>query len=144
MGHEHSLVDEFLAIGFVCIFLYHLNQAMQKASGIDWDNIELFRITDIYAKDCELKTNQSTVDNSRTETKKRQTQNKKKKTQKKKKQKKPEERNSNGYTALQQDCFDALSALGFKYKKEKQFILNKTFNEHKPATVEEFISLVFK
>ena len=83
MGHEHSLVDEFLAIGFVCIFLYHLNQAMQKASGIDWDNIELFRITDIYAKDCELKTNQSTVDNSRTETKKRQTQNKKKKTQKK-------------------------------------------------------------
>lgn len=140
MGHEHSLVDEFLAIGLICIFLYHLNQAMQKASGIDWDNIELFRITDIYEKDCELKTNQSTVDKSQTETKKRQIQKKKKK----KKQKKPEERNSNGYTALQQDCFDALSALGFKCKKEKQFILNKTFNKHKPATVEEFISLVFK
>jgi hypothetical protein len=55
--------------------------------------------------------------------------------------KKEEHRNSNGYTQLQQDCFDALAALGVKTKKERTFIVNNTFNQHNPKTVQEFLQL---
>lgn len=55
--------------------------------------------------------------------------------------KEEEQRNSNGYTALQQDCFDALKSLGIKSKNERKFIVNKTFNKYNPKTVQEFLQL---
>lgn len=48
-------------------------------------------------------------------------------------------RNHNGYTDLQQDCFDALKALGIKTVKERKFIVSNTFNNHNPKTVQDFL-----
>lgn len=50
-------------------------------------------------------------------------------------------RNSNGYTDLQQDCYEALRSLGVKTARERKFVVNNTFNQHNPKTVEEFLSL---
>ncbi len=50
-------------------------------------------------------------------------------------------RNSNGYTDLQQDCYEVLRSLGVKTARERKFIVNNTFNNHNPKTVEEFLSL---
>tara|TARA_Y100000004_G_C8887142_1_gene400301 strand:+ start:153 stop:620 length:468 start_codon:yes stop_codon:yes gene_type:complete len=51
------------------------------------------------------------------------------------------ERNHNGYTPLQQDCFDALKSLGIKGVRERKYIVSKTFNEHDPKTIQEFLTI---
>lgn len=48
-------------------------------------------------------------------------------------------RNHNGYTQLQQDCFDSLKSLGVKGVRERKFIVSNTFNKHNPSTVQEFL-----
>lgn len=50
-------------------------------------------------------------------------------------------RNANGYTQLQQDCFDALKSLGVRTHKERTFIVNSTFNKYNPKTIQEFLKL---
>lgn len=50
-------------------------------------------------------------------------------------------RNHNGYTPLQQDCFDALKSLGFKGVRERKYIVSKTFNEYDPKTIQEFLTI---
>ena len=50
--------------------------------------------------------------------------------------KKPVERKA--YTPLQQDCYEALLALGMG-KKESKFVVNNTFNNHDIKTIEEFL-----
>ena len=58
------------------------------------------------------------------------------------KQSKPAQpRNHNGYTDLQQDCFDALKSLGIKSVRERKYIVSKTFNEHDPKTIQEFLTI---
>jgi hypothetical protein len=52
-----------------------------------------------------------------------------------------ESKNADGYTQLQQDCLDALKALGVKTKKERTFIVHTTFNKHNPTTIQEFLQL---
>ena len=47
--------------------------------------------------------------------------------------------NHNGYTELQQDCFDSLKTLGIKGVRERKFIVSETFNKHSPTTVQEFL-----
>jgi len=65
-----------------------------------------------------------------------------KNTQQEKKEKiKAVPRNKNGYTQLQQDCFDALTSLGFKNKKEKVYMVNHTFNKYSPKSVQDFLKL---
>ena len=56
------------------------------------------------------------------------------------KPKKPK-RNSNGYTELQQDCFEALKSLGMKTVRERKYIVSTVFNNHKPSTVQDFLKL---
>jgi hypothetical protein len=51
------------------------------------------------------------------------------------------ERNQNGYTSLQQDCFDALKSLGIKAVRERKFIVSTVFNEHDPSTVQDFLKV---
>ena len=50
-------------------------------------------------------------------------------------------RNSRGYTELQQDCFDALKSLGIKSIREREYLVSKTFNDHQPKSLQEFLSL---
>ena len=50
-------------------------------------------------------------------------------------------RNKNGYTDLQQDCFDALKSLGMKTVRERKYIVSAVFNEHNPSTVQDFLKL---
>lgn len=50
-------------------------------------------------------------------------------------------RNHNGYTPLQQDCFDALKSLGIKAVKERKFIVSNTFNKHDPKTIQDFLKV---
>ena len=49
--------------------------------------------------------------------------------------------NSRGYTELQQDCFDALKSLGIKSVREREYLVSKTFNDHQPKSLQEFLSL---
>ncbi len=51
------------------------------------------------------------------------------------------QRNKNGYTDLQQDCFDALKSLGIKGVRERKFIVSNTFNQHNPKTVQDFLKV---
>ena len=50
-------------------------------------------------------------------------------------------RNKNGYTELQQDCFEALKSLGMKTVRERKFIVSTVFNDHNPNTVQDFLKL---
>lgn len=51
-------------------------------------------------------------------------------------------RNKNGFTRLQQDCFDALKGLKVT-KKEATYIVHTVFNKHNPQTIQEFLQLAF-
>ena len=58
------------------------------------------------------------------------------------KQSKPAQpRNHNGYTGLQQDCFDALKSLGIKSVRERKYIVSTVFNENNPSTVQDFLKV---
>jgi hypothetical protein len=50
-------------------------------------------------------------------------------------------RNHNGYTPLQQDCFDALKSLGIKGVRERKYIVSTTFNKNDPKTIQEFLTI---
>ena len=58
------------------------------------------------------------------------------------KQSKPAQpRNHNGYTDLQQDCFDALKSLGIKSVRERKYIVSTVFNDNNPSTVQDFLKV---
>tara|TARA_R110000868_G_scaffold315517_3_gene576405 strand:+ start:3140 stop:3607 length:468 start_codon:yes stop_codon:yes gene_type:complete len=50
-------------------------------------------------------------------------------------------RNHNGYTQLQQDCFDVLKSIGIKGVRERKFIVSNTFNKHDPKSVQDFLKV---
>ena len=117
------MTEQFIAIFLMIIAIKSFFEAFSKAKPIDLDNVELFKII-------ESKPNYQIEIN----------------TSKPKKTSKPQPRpqpkvNESGYTSLQQDCYDALAALGVKTKKEKTFLVNNTFNKHNPNTVQEFLQL---
>lgn len=51
------------------------------------------------------------------------------------------ERNHNGYTQLQQDCFDSLKSLGIKGVRERKYIVSTVFNDHNPSTIQDFLKV---
>lgn len=146
MGHETSIVSDFIAIFLILVFVFKFVEAAKSGKKIDLDNVELFRIQEI----------QTEVHNPTTAP---ITQSKRKK-KRKPKQKEilqsddglglvpvidstpvVDPKNRHGYTKLQQDCFDALKSLGVKTIKERKFIVNKAFNEHNPKTIQDFLKV---
>ena len=141
MGHETSIVSDFIAILLILVFVVKFVEAAKSGKKIDLDNVELFRIQEI----------QTDAHNPTAST-----------ISKKRKKRKPkqqetlqteelgsiidpipvvEPRNRHGYTQLQQDCFDALKSLGVNTIKERKFIVNQTFNDHSPKTIQEFLKV---
>lgn len=118
MGHEDTVVSQFIAISLICIAGYNFYLRSKSGKKIDLDNIELFRITEIQ-QDARPQKAPSSVTVKRTTKKKDE------------------------YSELQIDCMEALKAIGVKTKKERIFLLHKIFNEHNPSTVQEFISKAF-
>ncbi len=53
-------------------------------------------------------------------------------------------RNQDGYTSLQQDCFDALKSVGIKTVKERKYLVNAIFNDNDPKTIQEFLHIAFR
>ncbi len=53
-------------------------------------------------------------------------------------------KNKNGYTQLQQDCFDALKSVGVKTVRERKYLVNTIFNDNDPKNIQEFLQLAFK
>jgi hypothetical protein len=118
MGHEDNGISQLLAVGMILMALYHLLQA--KGPAINLDSIEIFKVEPVQAVKPIVATVQATV------------------------QPEPEpevKRNHNGYTELQQDCFDSLKTLGIKGVRERKFIVSDTFNKHDPTSVQEFLKL---
>ncbi len=119
MGHEDNGIAQLLAVGMILMALYHLLQA--KGPAINLDSIEVFKVEPIQAVQPVTATVKATI-------------------QPEPKPSEPEvQRNHNGYTDLQQDCFDALKALGIARIRERKFIVSETFNKHNPSTVQEFL-----
>lgn len=119
------MLEQFIGICLLVIGIKSFVDAFHKAKPIDLDNVELFRIYDIQERPAvAVKQKQQTQ------------------TIKKSKSSKPkEQRNSNGYTQLQQDCFDTLKAIGFKSVKERRFMVSNTFNNHNIKSVEDFLKI---
>jgi len=132
MGHEDSIVSDFIAILLILVFVFKFIEGLNSKVKIDLNNIELFTIQDIEAEP---------ISKANTTTKKTYA----KKTIIPLAEAVPpvtvKPRNSNGYTQLQQDCFDALKSLGVKTAKERKFIVNNTFNQHNPQTIQEFLKV---
>lgn len=55
---------------------------------------------------------------------------------------KPVKRNANGFTELQQDCYDALKGLKIS-NKESKYLVHSIFNKHNPKTIQDFLQLAF-
>lgn len=53
-------------------------------------------------------------------------------------------KNKNGYTQLQQDCFDALKSVGVKTVRERKYLVNSIFNDNDPKNIQEFLQLAFR
>lgn len=130
MGHTDSILDDFIALIFVCIFLYHLINAMKNAKHIDLNNLELFRILEDGTPEVSI-----SVKNQTTQRKRRK--------KKKIKVEEKEEKQQTNYDLIKDDCIAAMNALGVKTKKEKEFLLNSVFSKHNPSTVEEFLKAAF-
>lgn len=143
MGHETSIVSTFLACGLVVVFLIHFLQGLQSGKSILNEGIELFTY-EPEAAPTVTATVQSRPPRQSSKPKR------KKKTQPKRNAARPAaqpvqpqkvQRNHNGYTELQQDCFDALKSLGIKAVRERQFIISNTFNKHDIKTVQDFLQV---
>lgn len=117
MGHENTILSQFIAIGLLCYGMYVFINAFKTCKPIDLDSIHLFEVHTVVEKPS---TQQSVV--------------------KAKKETKPKEE----YSALQLECLETLKFLGYKNKSERKFILHSIFNEHSPSCVQEFLSLASK
>lgn len=53
-------------------------------------------------------------------------------------------KNKNGYTQLQQDCFDALKSVGVKTVRERKYLVNTIFNDNDPKNIQDFLQLAFR
>ena len=113
MGHEDTILSQFICIGLICIAAYQFRLALKSNKKIDLDQIEIFRITDISPA--------------------KKTLAKAKKTKKQKPK----------YTPLQEECMEALKALGVKTQKERIYLVHKIFQDHNPKSIQEFISKAF-
>jgi hypothetical protein len=51
-------------------------------------------------------------------------------------------RNTDGFTELQQDCYDALKGLKVT-AKEAKYLVHSIFNKHNPKTIQDFLQLAF-
>lgn len=119
------MTEQFIAIFLMIIAIKSFFEAFNKAKPIDLDNVELFKIIESKPS-CQVEINTS----------------KPKRNSKPQPQPQPRPKvNESGYNSLQQDCYDALAALGVKTKKERTFLVNNTFNKHNPNTVQEFLQL---
>lgn len=88
-----------------------------------------------------IKINNQHVSKSANKTKKDHVQEIKKDSEKKVKLKpKAKKVEKKEYTPLQQDCFDALIALGMK-KNEAKYVVNSTFNKTNVTSVQEFLQI---
>ena len=117
MGHENTILSQFIAIGLLCYGLYVFINTFKTCKPIDLDNIELFKVHAVVEK----QSTQQGVIKARKETK-------------------PEAE----YSELQLECLETLKFLGYKNKSERKFILHSIFNEHSPSCVQEFLSLASK
>ncbi|MEO1943022.1 MAG: hypothetical protein ABGY11_01855 [Candidatus Thioglobus sp.] len=116
MGHEDNGMAQLLAIGMILFVLYRFMSG--NGTALNLDSIEVFRSEPLDPVKPFTATVNATIQPA----------------------KEPEvKRNHNGYTDLQQDCFDALKALGITRIKERKFIVSETFNKHNPSTVQEFL-----
>ena len=118
MGHETSIISTFLACGLVVVFLIHFLQGLQSGKSILNEGIELFTYESEAAP---VATATLQVQQPRQSS--RPKPKRKKKTQPNRNAARPAtqqaqqqkvQRNHNGYTELQQDCFDSLKSLGIK------------------------------
>ena len=140
MGHEDSIVSTFLALGLAVVFFIHFFKGLQSGKSILNDGIELFTY-EPEAAPVVTATVQARPPRQSSKPKR------KKKTQRKRNPARPStqpqkvQRNHNGYTELQQDCFDALKSLGIKAVRERQFIISNTFNKHDVKTVQDFLKV---
>lgn len=121
------MIEQFIGIFLMIIAIKSFYDAFNSAKPIDLDNIELFRVYNV----------QENISTTNKEEKKSETKIKKNKQEIKPKS----EVNDREYTQLQQDCYDALTGLGVKSKKEKTFLVNNTFNNHNPSTIQEFLQI---
>ena len=103
MGHTDSILDDFIALIFVCIFLYHLINAMKNAKHIDLNNLELFRILEDGTPEVSI-----SVEHKTTQRKRRKSEEK-------------QEKQPTNYDLIKDDCMAAMDALGVRTKKKKSF-----------------------
>ena len=135
MGHEDSVVSNFIAIGLICIGAYYFFQRLTLGPYININDIEIFRTVE------ESQANIKATVNAQVKPVKKSKVQAARKPKPKPKAPVQEARNSRGYTQLQQDCFDSLKALGIKAVREREFIISNTFNNHNPSTVQDFLKL---
>ena len=118
MGHESGIAPDLFAWGLILMMVWYFFNG--KGQAFNLNSIEIFREEPIQASQTVTATVQATV------------------------QPAPEpevKRNKNGYTELQQDCYDLLKSLGIKTKRERKYIVSETFNKHNPSSVQEFLKL---
>lgn len=126
------MLNEFICIGLICIAVKSFYDVYTDPSKhIDLEHFPVLEYSPTKKKYVPAKP--QTVYQIKTLETKQKNNNKQ--------HKEEEQRNSNGYNQLQQDCFDALEALGVKTKKERTFIVNNTFNKHNPKTVQDFLQV---
>lgn len=133
MGHEDSVVSNFMAIGLICIGAYYFFQRLKFGPYININDVEIFRTVE------ESQANVNTTVSAQVKPAKKSNMKAARKPKPKPQAPPQEPRNSRGYTSLQQDCFDALKSLGIKAVREREFILSHTFNKYNPSTVQEFL-----
>jgi len=143
MGHEDSIVATFFACGLVVVFLIHFLQGLQSGKSILNEGIELFTYEPEAAPVVKATVQARPPRQSSKPKRKNKTQPNRNAarpaTQQAQQQK--VQRNHNGYTELQQDCFDSLKSLGIKAVRERQFIISNTFNKHDIKTVQDFLKV---
>ena len=115
MGHEGSVLSDLIGFAMILVGGYYFIAAFVTATKIDLDNVELFTMQD---KVMPAATVKATV--------------------KTKAKAEPE------HNQFQQDCMDALNALGIKSKKERQYMYNTTMNKYSPETIQDFLHHALK
>jgi len=138
MGHEGSIVSDFIAILLILVFVVKFIEGAKSGKKIDLDNIELFKIQETQIVEVPTVTQKTVKQKSRSKNK---TKSEQLPLQESLVPIISEPRNKYGYTPLQQDCFDALKSLGIKTIKERKFIVQNTFNKHNPSTIQDFLKV---
>jgi hypothetical protein len=142
------MLNEFICIGLICIAAKSFYEAFtDKDKHIDLDH---YPVLDYVITEAEDKKTQDHVNNNinkkivKTEKRQPTPKAKTKLEEHKVNASDAQPRNYNGYTALQQDCFDALKSLGVKTKQERMFIVNTTFNKYNPKSIQEFLYIALR